>query len=214
MVSSSEVRTACASISFLFARLGGSLGVFPHLENFIFEGHSLGVVVADLLPLLRQSIDWFRDLVKEVMSEVRSSELETGLSSSGDLVEGDTAVSAPREVKAFYALNEECGLDDDTLGRFKDRFQFPEWVRVRLPSKGERACNFFPGEVCFYESSFACGLRFPVHPFLMELLDHFGIAPGQFMPNSWRIVVSCMGIWLAAMDGDMLRLTSWSIYSV
>ena len=57
MVSSSEVKTACPSISFLFARLGGSLGVFPHLENFISKGNSLGVVVADLLPLLRQSID-------------------------------------------------------------------------------------------------------------------------------------------------------------
>ena len=206
MVSSSEVRTTCPSVSFLFAHLGRSLGVFPHLKNFISEGNNLGVVVADLLPLLRQSIDWFRGLVREVMSEVRSSELETGLSSSGDPVEGDTAVSAPREVRAFYALNEECGLDDDTLGRFKDRFQFPEWVRVRLPSKDERACKFFPGEVCFYESSFACGLRFPVHPFLMELLDYFGIAPGQLMPNSWRIVVSCMGIWLATMDGDMLRI--------
>ena len=38
------------------------------------------------------------------------------------------------------------------------------------------------------------------------MLDHFGIAPGQLMPNSWGIVVSCMGIWLAAMDGDMLRV--------
>ena len=111
--------------------------------------------MADLLPLLRQSIDWFRDLVREVMSEVMSSELETGLSSSDEPVEGDTAVFASREVRAFYALIEECGLDDDTLGRFKDRFQFPERVRVHLPSKGERACNFFPGEVCFYESSFA-----------------------------------------------------------
>ena len=147
MVRNSEVRTACPLISFLFARLGGSLGVFPHLENFIFEGNSLGVVVADLLPLLRQSIDWFRDLVREVMLEVRSSELETGLSSSGDPVEGDIAVFAPRKVRAFYALNEECGLDDNTLGRFKDRFQFPKRVRVRLPSKGERACNFFPGGV-------------------------------------------------------------------
>ena len=189
-----------------FCASRGIFGGFPHLENFIYEGNSLGVVVANLLPLLRQSIDWFRDLVREAMSEVRSSELKTGLSSSGDPVEGDTAVSTPREVRAFYALNEECGLDDDTLGRWKDRFQFPERVRVRLPSKGERACNFFPREVCFYESSFACGLKFPVHPFLMELLDHFGITPGQLMPNSWRIVVSCMGIWLVAMDGDMLRV--------
>ena len=206
MVNSSEVRTACPSISFLFACLGGSLGVFPHLENFIYEGNSLGIVVADLLPLLRQSIDWFRGLVREAMSDVRSGELETGLSSSGDPVEGDTAISAPREVRAFYALNKECGLDGDTLGRFKDRFQFSERVKVRLPSKGEQACNFFPGEVCFYESSFACGLRFPVHPFLMELLDYFGIALGQFMPNLWRIVVSFMGIWLATMDGDMLKI--------
>ena len=91
-------------------------------------------------------------------------------------------------------------------GRFKDRFQFMKWVRVRLPSEEEWACHFFPREVCFYESTFACRLRFPVHPFLMESLDHFGIAPGQLMPNSWRIVVSCMGIWLATMDGDMLRV--------
>ena len=26
----------------------------------------------------------------------------------------------------FHALEEVCGLDVDTLGRFKDRFQFPE----------------------------------------------------------------------------------------
>ena len=101
MVSSSEVRTACPSISFLFTCLGGSLGVFPHLKNFISEGNSLGVVVADLLPLLRQSINWLRCLVREVMSEVRFSELETGLSSSGDPMEGDTAVSAPRKIRLF-----------------------------------------------------------------------------------------------------------------
>ena len=39
----------------------------------------------------------------------------------------------------------------------------------------------------------------------MEVLDYFGVALGQLMPNLWRIVVSCMGIWLAATDGDMLR---------
>ena len=38
--------------------------------------------------------------------------------------------------------------------------------------------TFFPGKICFYEAAFSCGLRFPVHPFIMELLDHFGIVPG------------------------------------
>ena len=170
----------------------------------------MSIALADLLPLLHQSIDWFESLVKEqgIMSEVRSSELETGLSSNDGPVEarGDTAVSAPRKVRAFYAFDEVCGLDADTLSRFKDRFQFPDRVRVRLPSEEEWACHFFLREVCFYEATFLCGLRFPVHPFVMELLRHFGIAPGQLMPNSWRIVVSLMGIWLAAMEGDRIRV--------
>ena len=94
------------------------------------------------------------------MSEVRSSELETSLLSSDDPVEGDTTVSIPREVRAFHALEEGCGLDADTLGRFKDRFQFSKRVRICLPNEEDRACHFFPGEVCFYESTFVCGLRF------------------------------------------------------
>ena len=112
------------------------------------------------------------------MSEVRSSELDTRLLSSGEPVEGDTTVSTPQEVRAFYALEEACGLDADTVAKFKDRFQFPERVYVRWPSDEDRACHFFPGKICFYEAAFSYGLRFPIHPFIMELLDHFGITPG------------------------------------
>ena len=48
--------------------------------------------------MLRQSIDWFEGLVREqvTMSEVRSSELDIGLSFSGEPAEGDIAVSTPR----------------------------------------------------------------------------------------------------------------------
>ena len=69
------------------------------------------------------------------MSKVRLSELETRLSSNDGPVEvrGDTAISASQEVRAFYALDEVCGLDSDTLSRFKDRFQFPNRVKVWLP---------------------------------------------------------------------------------
>ena len=80
--------------------------------------------MAELCPLLRRSIDWFEGLVKErgTMSEVRSSELDTGLSSSGEPMEGDIIVSTPQEVRAFYALKEVCGLDAEIVGRFRDRF--------------------------------------------------------------------------------------------
>ena len=60
--------------------------------------------------------------------------------------------------------------------------------------------------MCFYEAAFLSELRFPIHPFIMELSGHFNIAPGQLMPNSWRIVISYMGIWLVATDGDMVKV--------
>lgn len=95
------------------------------------------------------------------MSEVRSSELKAGLSSSDDPVkaEMDIAASDPsssvqREIRHFYALKEECALDVDTLFRFRYRFQFPEEVRIRLPCEGEKACASSPGEVCFYKVAF------------------------------------------------------------
>ena len=130
MVGSSEVRILCPFISFLFACLGASLGIsrtFCHLvEGFVFGGSSLSVVLADLFPLLRQSIDWFEELVGEwrVMSKVRSNELDIGLSSSDDPVEveEDTVVAGPREVRAFLALGEECGLDAETISRFRKKF--------------------------------------------------------------------------------------------
>ena len=138
------------------------------------------MVLTELCPLLCQSLNWFEGLVRErgIISKVRSSELDTGLSSNGKLVEGDTVVSTPQEVKAFYALEEVCGLDSETVARFKDKFQFPARVRVHWPNDEDRACHFFPAKICFYEAAFSCGLRFPIHPFIMELLDHFGIAPG------------------------------------
>ena len=82
------------------------------------------VVLRELSPILGQSLAWFEGETRRML-EVRSSELDTRLSSSDGPVEGDMAVSIHRQVRAFYALNEECGLDADTVARFKDRFQFP-----------------------------------------------------------------------------------------
>ena len=59
------------------------------------------------------------------------------LSSSNDPVEEDTTALTLRMVRAFFALKKEYGLDAETLSRFRDRFQFPKRVRVRLPRKEE-----------------------------------------------------------------------------
>ena len=51
MVSGSEVKATCPSVSFFFARVGATLGVFsdflPLVGDFIFSGCGLSLVIGD-----------------------------------------------------------------------------------------------------------------------------------------------------------------------
>ena len=40
----------------------------------------------------------------------------------------------------------------------------------------------------------------------MELLNDFNVTPGKLLPNSWRVVISCMEIWMVVTEGDMIKL--------
>ena len=48
-----------------FYAFGGVFRCFSARQEFFFEGNSLGVVLTELCPLLRQSLDWFEGLVRE-----------------------------------------------------------------------------------------------------------------------------------------------------
>ena len=69
--------------------------------------------------------------------------------------------------------------------------------------------TFAHGEVSFYEATFSCGLRFPVHPFIMQLLSTLNVATGQLVPNAWRTIIGCMLIWASIHDGDMIALNEF-----
>ena len=62
---------------------------------------------------------------------------------------------------------------------------------------------------CFSEAAFLCGLQFPVHPFIHELLGHLKIAHGQLVPNAWRTIVSCMSIWKSIREENMIKLNKF-----
>ena len=52
-------------------------------------------------------------------------------------------------------------------------------------------------------------LRFPIHPFILHLLNEFQISPGQLFPNAWRTIISCMPIWVFACNGEMITLNEF-----
>ena len=149
-------------------------------------------VLLFLYPLIRKSLIKYHfemDSIEYRADDVRSNELETGLSSSAETLSKiiDTAVSQlplSSSSHPLHALFEFCSLKESHLKGFRKMFQFPKGTSVRLPRLGEKACNFAHGEVCFYEANLLCGLHFPIHPFIMQLLNEFQIALGQLVPNA------------------------------
>ena len=46
--------------------------------------------------------------------------------------------------------------------------------------------------VCFFEVAFDNGLRFPLHPFIKRVLQHFNVRPSQLLPNFWGILTGLL----------------------
>ena len=49
-----------------------------------------------------------------------------------------------------------------------------------------------PKMVYFFEAAFENGLRFPLHPFIKSILQHFNVCPSQLSPNFWGVLVGLL----------------------
>ena len=131
MVNYSFVKVDCPSVSFLFAHLGCLLEIVEgeHLKGvsfFVGEDCPYRFIISSLFALVSRSARVARFL--KMSGEVRSIELEMGLSSSNDCeVPEVTSPSTP-----YNAWNIPCALLGKDEKRIRDRFQFPDSVRIRI----------------------------------------------------------------------------------
>ena len=190
MVDFVSFRQQTPYVSFFFARLGVFLehsdGKCPQVG--LFFPHCCAAfrsVLVTFYPLIWRSLIKYHlemAVVEEGDFEVRSSELETGLSSNYEFEELGVDIAVSKLLKTpnltsssssppFHALFESCCLKTTQLKSIRKRFQFPRGTVARLPHPNEKACNFPHDKVCFYEAAFSCGLCFPIHPFIMSLLS-------------------------------------------
>ena len=66
---------------------------------------------------------------------------------------------------------------------FAERYRPPPGVRIWIPDVLTFYAASVPGMVCFFDVAFDKGLRFPLHPFMKGVLQHFNICPSQLAPN-------------------------------
>ena len=68
---------------------------------------------------------------------------------------------------------------------FARRYRPPFGVQVWSPDVLTSYVVQVPKIVCFFEVAFDNGLRFPLHPFIKRVLQHFNVCPSQLSPNFW-----------------------------
>ena len=124
----------CPLVSFFFARLGvfleHSSSWCPQLGLFVSRSFAIRPILFTFYPLIRQSLVRYyleMDLVKYRVYDVRSSELETGLSSNAESLNQvvDTTISKLPSTSTswpLHALFESCSLEESHLKGYRKRF--------------------------------------------------------------------------------------------
>lgn len=85
---------------------------------------------------------------------------------------------------------------------FRKKYQIPDSVRSRALGPKERAYYYRLREVCFYESAFKHGLRFPMDDHVRELLVSLDLTPAQIHPNMWSCLIGAVLIFRAISAGS------------
>ena len=75
---------------------------------------------------------------------------------------------------------------------FARRYRPSFGVRVWSPDVLTFYVVSVPKMVCFFEVAFDNGLRFPLHPFIKGVLQHFNVCPSQLAPHGWGILVGLL----------------------
>jgi hypothetical protein len=193
----------------------------PPLEGYISSDSVLHRLAAELYSIVYPALSsWVG-----VRSRMAANEAEWSLSLSEELPEGlsdespgrVTREASSEAVPSTSGSRQPSRIDrswkalsffskirrDDDIDRIRRCYQIPDDVVLKIPDPDEKACcPKYEGDVAFYEADLRAGLRFPIQPFVRELLDFLSLAPGQVNPNGWRTIISCMVMWRVNSNGE------------
>ena len=79
-------------------------------------------------------------------------------------------------------------------------------VELLLPTSTERPSDARPGEFSLYEEAVKGGLRLPLPQIVVDVLNRLEVAPGQLMPNAWKILLACASAWPKANGGKAMSV--------
>ncbi|KAK3225606.1 hypothetical protein Dsin_005468 [Dipteronia sinensis] len=109
---------------------------------------------------------------------------------SPEYIDVDEQLCSGRPLGILAGDNPGSVLTEADMDSIRTLYGIPDSVVLRAPKEHERVDWDIPSWTCFYEYNLRQGFRFPVPSLARRLLVYYDIAPGQLMPNSWRILIS------------------------
>ena len=88
----------------------------------------------------------------------------------------------------------ESVLTQDELGTIQGVYFIPARYEIELADPGKRVDLPPTGCLGVYEEALKASFRFPLHPFVVQLLNIYLISPFQITPNSWRFVIGFLSL--------------------
>ncbi|RZR88594.1 hypothetical protein BHM03_00016220 [Ensete ventricosum] len=84
-------------------------------------------------------------------------------------------------------------ISEEALESIRECYSIPEGYVLRVPLPEQRPYQPKPSEISFSVDALEAGLRFPLHPTIVECLRWWRISPSQMAPNSWRYLIAFLG---------------------
>ena len=145
-------------------RIGGDSSVVSDLGMASgASDHLVGVAFRDVPGKPPLPLDKGKGRIDEIKYPVGSEYLKSAVQNA--------LVVGPSKVGTFYG---------ETFAR---RYRPPFGVQVWSPDILTSYVVQVPKMVCFFEVAFDNGFRFPLHPFIKRVLQHFNVCPSQISPN-------------------------------
>ncbi|RRT67064.1 hypothetical protein B296_00030774 [Ensete ventricosum] len=84
-------------------------------------------------------------------------------------------------------------ISEEALESIQECYRIPEGSVLRAPSPEQWPYQPQPSEISISVDALEAGLRFPLHPTIVECLRRWRISPNQMAPNSWRYLIAFLG---------------------
>lgn len=93
--------------------------------------------------------------------------------------------SSGLEIIPIGSMNEASEMTEVEISWLWDYYKFPDNFHVHAPRLEDRVTSSSVDRLAVYEEFLRVGLRFPLHPFIANVLDLYLVVSAQLAPNSF-----------------------------